>query len=109
MLDQPGVLAMAGSDSAGLRQTLRHYLLANLRLGIRAQTLHIHCNTLVYRLRRIAALLGRPVTEAVTETQCALLVAKQPGNSVLAETAADTPDDAAKRTKQRSIIGDIAR
>ena len=50
-----------------------------------AAPLHVHRNTVVYRLRRIEQILGHPVTEGTLEVRCALLLVERFGAAVLVE------------------------
>ena len=43
----------------------------------------MHRNTVVYRLKRVEELLGRPLSENDLELRCALLLAESLGTAVL--------------------------
>jgi hypothetical protein len=59
-----GPLLDGSTASADLLDTLRAYLQAGQNAKEAARTLHVHRNTLLYRLRRIRALLGVDLEEA---------------------------------------------
>lgn len=55
---------LAGHDEKGvLRQTLRHYFSRNCEQTQTASALHIHVNTLRYRLHRIEAITGLKINQ----------------------------------------------
>jgi hypothetical protein len=58
-----------------IRDTLRHFLLAGSSRIAAAQALHLATNTVAYRVRRAAELLGRPVNENQVTTLVALEMA----------------------------------
>jgi DNA-binding PucR family transcriptional regulator len=59
-----------------LLQTLRVFLMNGARFRVTAASLHIHHNTLRYRLRRVEAITGRHLTEVADrlDVEIALLV-----------------------------------
>ena len=83
--DHLGGLADSRPDIDELRETLTQYYRANMSLLGAAAPLHVHRNTVVYRLRRIEQILGHPVTEGTLEVRCALLLVERFGTDVLAE------------------------
>lgn len=83
--DHLGALAGTGPDIDELRETLARYYQANMSLVAAAAPLHVHRNTVVYRLRRIEQILGHPVTEDALELRCALLLAERFGADILAD------------------------
>ncbi|WP_103338494.1 PucR family transcriptional regulator [Amycolatopsis sp. CA-126428] len=83
--DHLGGLADAVADMEELRKTLTHYYRANMSLVAAAAPLHVHRNTVVYRLRRVEQILGHPVTERSLEVRCALLLVERFGAGVLTE------------------------
>jgi len=78
---------LAGRDAAAteLRATLAEFYRRNLSLVATAEPLHVHRNTVVYRLRRIEQLLGHPVTRHVPEVRSALLLVETYGDAVLSD------------------------
>ena len=67
---------LRNADASGkLWHTLQRYLRSPSDLGRLADDLHIHVNTLRYRLGRIEQLLGRPL--ASPETLAQLYLAEQ--------------------------------
>ncbi len=78
-----GGLARSDAKSAELRDTLAEYYRVGTRLSVAAAALHVHRNTLLYRLRHITELLGHSVSEVMPEVQCALLLASEFGDAVL--------------------------
>jgi len=83
-----GGLARPDAKSAELRDTLAEYYRVGTRLSVAAAALHVHRNTLLYRLRHITELLGHSVSEVMPEVQCALLLASEFGEAVLEPPAA---------------------
>lgn len=70
--DELGPLAADHPGTAELRATLRAYYGCEQSLVRTAGRLFLHRNTVVYRLRRIEQLLGRPVGEDALELHAAL-------------------------------------
>jgi DNA-binding PucR family transcriptional regulator len=85
--DHLGGLAENRPEIGELRETLSHYYRANMSLLAAATPLHVHRNTVVYRLRRIEQILGHPVSEGALEIRCALLLVERFGTGALAEDA----------------------
>jgi DNA-binding PucR family transcriptional regulator len=73
--EQLGPLDRDEPAIAELRRTLLTYFDEGGSLVKSAAALHVHRNTVVYRLRRIERLLGRRVTDRVLETHAALRLA----------------------------------
>jgi hypothetical protein len=67
-----GVLASGDDDSARLRETLAAFYAGSGSHLRASETLGVHRNTVVYRLRRCEELLGRPVTERRLPLELAL-------------------------------------
>lgn len=67
---------LAGDDeqSGDLRDTLRAFYAARMRVAPAAERLFLHRNTLINRLDRVEALLGHSVAERTAEVQAALLL-----------------------------------
>lgn len=73
--EELGRLAADDEDTVELRRTLLTYLDHGGSLVRAAAELHVHRNTVVYRLRRVERILGRSATERVLETHVALRLA----------------------------------
>lgn len=73
--DELGPLAAPDRAGADLRATLLAYLDHGGSLIKAAEALHVHRNTVVYRLRRAEEALGRPVNDRILETHTALRLA----------------------------------
>ncbi|WP_433802235.1 PucR family transcriptional regulator [Actinomycetospora sp. CA-084318] len=70
----------AGDEATGrLRETLHAYLAADRSSSEAAGRLHLHKNTVHYRLRRAEEVLGHPVTEGRLDVEVALLVCRHLG------------------------------
>ncbi len=72
---------------ARLRETVLAFLTSGGSSTRVAKQLHVHQNTVAYRVRRAEELLGRRVTESPVELVCALTLADVLGRAVLAEDA----------------------
>jgi DNA-binding PucR family transcriptional regulator len=83
--DHLGGLAVGGPEVDELRRTLTAYHRAGMSPLAAAGPLHVHRNTVVYRLRRIEQVLGHPVTDRTLEVRCALLLVERFGAAVLPE------------------------
>jgi len=73
--EELGRLAEAGPGLGDLRETALCYLDCGRNLVDTARRLHVHRNTVVYRLAKIQRLLGRPLDERAFVTQAALTLA----------------------------------
>jgi plasmid stability protein len=73
--EELGRLAGQGAGLDDLRETALCYLDSGRNLMDTARRLHVHRNTVVYRLAKIQRLLGRPVGERAFATQAALALA----------------------------------
>jgi len=62
---------------ARLRETLRVLLEANGSYLEAAARMHVHKNTVLYRVRKAEELLGRPVTDGRLAIEVALLACDQ--------------------------------
>ncbi len=70
----------AGDEATGrLRETLHAYLAADRSSSEAAGRLHLHKNTVHYRLRRAEEVLGHPVAENRLDVEVALLVCRHLG------------------------------
>jgi len=72
--EELGQLAGPGPALADLRATALCYLDTGRNLMGAARQLHVHRNTVVYRLAKIERLLGRPLDERPFATQAALIL-----------------------------------
>jgi len=77
--EELGRLADAGPTLDDLRETALCYLETGRNLMETARRLHVHRNTVVYRLGKIERLLGRPLDERAFATQAALTLATLSG------------------------------
>jgi DNA-binding PucR family transcriptional regulator len=82
-----GRLASTDETTRRLAATLRTYLDENGSRGRTAKRLHVHENTVAYRIRQAEELLGRSLDRRTLELRAAL---------ALAELVAEPPDAAAK-------------
>jgi hypothetical protein len=73
--EELGALADAGPALGDLRETALCYLDCGRNLMDAARRLHVHRNTVVYRLAKVDRLLGRPLAERAFATQAALTLA----------------------------------
>lgn len=74
VLHELGALADDRAASVRPRQTLRSYYENNASPVQTARELHLHRNTVLYRLQRAEALLGAPVAERSLERHAALVL-----------------------------------
>lgn len=86
-----GSLAGPDQGAARLRETLRLYLHAGGSHVRTARVLHVHQNTVAYRIRRAEELLGRQACERRLELEAALLLAACLGELVLPAEAVTGP------------------
>jgi hypothetical protein len=77
--EELGELAGAGPALADLRATALCYLDCGRNLMDTARRLHVHRNTVVYRLAKVERLLGRPLAERAFAAQAALTLAAVSG------------------------------
>ncbi|WP_433566887.1 PucR family transcriptional regulator [Nocardia sp. CA-151230] len=71
---------MGGDETAGrLRETVRAFLDARGSYTDAAARLHVHKNTVHYRVRKVEELLGHPLTERRLDIEVALLACAQLG------------------------------
>jgi len=82
-----GALALDDEPMAELRRTVLLFLQAGSSLTEAAVALHLHKNTVRYRLRKADDVRGRPITERRQDVETALLACQQLGTSVLIRTA----------------------
>jgi DNA-binding PucR family transcriptional regulator len=71
-----GRLASTDETTRRLADTLRAYLDENCSRGRTAKRLHIHENTVAYRIRQAEELLGRPLEKRTLELRTALALAE---------------------------------
>lgn len=79
-----GGLAVDDDATSRLRDTVRTYLESGGNSVETAERLHVHRNTVRYRIRRAEEVRGRPLTEERIDLEVALVVCSQLGASVLA-------------------------
>jgi DNA-binding PucR family transcriptional regulator len=72
---------------AELRRTVLLFLQAGSSLTEAAVALHLHKNTVRYRLRKAEDVRGRPISERRQDVETALLACLQLGTAVLIRTA----------------------
>ena len=82
-----GGLALDDEPMAELRRTVLLFLQAGASLTEAAVALHLHKNTVRYRLRKAEDVRGRPISERRQDVETALLACLQLGTSVLIRTA----------------------
>ncbi len=75
--EELGNLAESGPTLDDLRETALCYLETGRNLMDTARQLHVHRNTVVYRVAKIERLLGRPLDERPFAIQAALILAAQ--------------------------------
>lgn len=78
-----GPLASAGAGEERLRETLRVFLRAGSSFKAAAGELHLHFNTVKYRVQRATERRGRPITEDRLDVEVALLLCHWFGPAVL--------------------------
>jgi DNA-binding PucR family transcriptional regulator len=81
--DVLGRLAAGDEAMAELRHTMLCYLRAGSSLTEAASELHLHKNTVRYRLRKAEDILGRPIGQRRLDTEVALRACDQLGGAVL--------------------------
>lgn len=74
-----GDLMRDDEPTARLRETVQTYLEARGSLTDAAARMHVHKNTVHYRIRRAEEVLGHPLTVNRLETEVALMVSEQLG------------------------------
>lgn len=74
-----GDLMRDDETTARLRETVQTYLEARGSLTDAAARMHVHKNTVHYRIRRAEEVLGHPLTVNRLETEVALMVSEQLG------------------------------
>lgn len=78
-----GPLATAGAGEERLRETLRVFLRAGSSFKAAAGELHLHFNSVKYRVQRATARRGRPITDDRLDVEVALLLCHWFGAAVL--------------------------
>ncbi|WP_308252007.1 helix-turn-helix domain-containing protein [Pseudonocardia sp. KRD291] len=78
-----GGLADDDDDAARLRETLWAYLSRGGSLAAAATELHLHKNTIMYRIRKAEQVRGRPLSEGRIDVEVALLACRLLGTTVL--------------------------
>jgi DNA-binding PucR family transcriptional regulator len=72
--DVLGPLASATESDERLRETLRVFLHAGSSFKAAAEELHLHVNSVKYRIRRAIERRGRPITDDRLDVEVALLL-----------------------------------
>lgn len=78
-----GGLAVDDEATARLRDTVRTYLECGGSSVETAERLHVHRNTVRYRIRRAEEVRGRPLSEERIDLEVALVAAMQLGSTIL--------------------------
>ena len=78
-----GPLAAATESDERLRETLRVFLGAGSSFKAAAEELHLHVNSVKYRIRRAIERRGRPITDDRIDVEVALLLCHWFGGAVL--------------------------
>ncbi|HEX4361285.1 MAG TPA: helix-turn-helix domain-containing protein [Pseudonocardia sp.] len=78
-----GELAVDDDAHARLRETLWAYLSSGSSLASAAAELHLHKNTIQYRLRKAEEARGRPLADGRLDVEVALLTCRLLGSTVL--------------------------
>lgn len=78
-----GDLAVDDDAHARLRETLWEYLSSGSSLASAAAELHLHKNTIQYRLRKAEEARGRPLADGRLDVEVALLTCRLLGSAVL--------------------------
>lgn len=86
-----GGLAADDGNCARLRQTLHSFLRAKSSYSAAAEVLHVHKNTVRYRVDRAAEVRGRSISEGRLNLELALTACQRLGTAVLAPGAAGQP------------------
>jgi DNA-binding PucR family transcriptional regulator len=81
-----GPLASVDETTRRLAATLRAYLDENCSRGRTAKRLHIHENTVAYRIRQAEEILGRPLEKRTLELRSALVLADLVAGTAAAES-----------------------
>jgi len=83
VIDTLGPLAAASDYTVRLRETLRAFLAeGSSHVGV-ARRLHVHENTVAYRVHRAEELMGHPLAARRLETELALALVQVLGDAVL--------------------------
>lgn len=86
VLDVLGPLAADDNAAAQLRDTLREFFRTGSSYAATANALHMHKNSVIYRIRKIEDQLGHPVREQRLDLENALHIAYWLGKAVLGDT-----------------------
>ena len=80
-----GPLACGTENDERLRETLRVFLRAGSSFKAAAEELHLHSNSVKYRVHRAIERRGRPITDGRLDVEVALLLCHWYGSAVLAD------------------------
>jgi DNA-binding PucR family transcriptional regulator len=83
-----GELAVDDDAHARMRETLWAYLSSGSSLATAAAELHLHKNTIQYRVRKAEEVRGRPLADGRLDVEVALLACRLLGSTVLRRPAA---------------------
>lgn len=78
-----GGLAADDENCARMRETVWSYLSSGSSLNTAAAELHLHKNTIQYRIRKAEETRGRPISEGRIDVEVALLACRLLGSTVL--------------------------
>jgi DNA-binding PucR family transcriptional regulator len=92
-----GRLGSMDETTRRLAATMRAYLDENCSRGRTAKRLHVHENTVAYRIRQAEELLGRSLDKRTLELRAALALAELVGEASDADTRVETEVMQAKR------------
>lgn len=84
--DVLGGLAADDENAARMRETIWAYLSSGSSLNTAAHELHLHKNTIQYRIRKAEEARGRPLSDGRMDVEVALLACRLLGPTVLRQT-----------------------
>jgi hypothetical protein len=100
VIETLGSLADDDDHNSRLRETMRLFLQERGSFKVTAERLHLHKNTVQYRVRRAEESLGRSIGDDRLNVELALLAAQWLGSTVLYQVA-DRDDDRGGRSGRR--------
>ena len=84
--DVLGLLASCTENDERLRETLGVFLRAGSSFKAAAEELHLHANSVKYRVHRAVERRGRPITDGRLDVEVALLLCHWYGEAVLTQS-----------------------
>jgi DNA-binding PucR family transcriptional regulator len=84
-----GELAVDDTVHARMRETLWAYLSSGGSLATAAAALHLHKNTIQYRIHKAEQARGRPLADGRLDVEVALLACRLLGSTVLRPPSAE--------------------